>query len=169
MAFTTMGYVVMQAQQRRRAVLATGRLCGRKQGATAINSARHAATGANMCLIRSEVEPSRQYVVRVIYSSPPVADYWVSFARDAGHRDNLHGPTHWPACRKGRDVLLRIGVNKHAGFKLENLLYARPHDLFKRVMSTTLTSIKQTGAKRGRAVFRARRFSTSRTSSWRFF
>jgi len=40
----------------------------------------------------------------------------------------------WPACRKGRDVLLRIGVNKHAGFRLENRFMRARMSLFKRVM-----------------------------------
>ena len=81
-----------------------------------------------------QVEPSRQYVNERIWRLPPVADYWVSFARDAGTHDSLHGPTRWPACRKGRDVLLRIGVNKHAGFRLENRFMRARMSLFKRVM-----------------------------------
>ncbi len=82
-----------------------------------------------------QVEPSRQYVnERDLAFAAQVADYWVSFARDAGARDSLAGPTRWPACRKGRDVLLRIGVNKHAGFRLENRFMRARMSLFKRVM-----------------------------------
>ena len=55
----------------------------------------------------------------------------MSFARDAGHA-MLAG--HALACRKGLDVLLRIGVNKHAGFRLENRFMRARMSLFKRVM-----------------------------------
>ena len=80
-------------------------------------------------------EPSRQSVNEGdLQFAAQDADYWVSFAREAGALDSLSGPVHWPACRKGRDVLLRIGVNKHAGFRLENRFMRARMSLFKRVM-----------------------------------
>ena len=137
MAFTTMGYVVMQAQQR------VGGLCWRywfdyvaeAEHATYINGAWHGNEVPYVFDTLGQVEPSRQYVnERDLQFAAHVADYWVSFARDAGRRDILPGPTHWPACRKGRDVLLRIGVNKHAAFRLENRFMRARMSLFKRVM-----------------------------------
>ena len=137
MAFTTMGYVVMQAQQR------AGGLCWRywfdyvaeAEHATYINGAWHGNEVPYVFDTLGQVEPSRQYVnERDLAFAVQVADYWVSFARDAGARDSLAGPTRWPACRKGRDVLLRIGVNKHAGFRLENRFMRARMSLFKRVM-----------------------------------
>ena len=137
MAFTTMGYVVMQAQQR------AGGLCWRywfdyvaeAEHATYINGAWHGNEVPYVFDTLGQVEPSRQYVnERDLAFAAQVADYWVSFARDAGARDSLVGPTRWPACRKGRDVLLRIGVNKHAGFRLENRFMRARMSLFKRVM-----------------------------------
>ena len=137
MAFTTMGYVVMQAQQR------AGGLCWRywfdyvaeAEHATYTNGAWHGNEVPYVFDTLGQVEPSRQYVnERDLAFAAQVADYWVSFARDAGARDSLVGPTRWPACRKGRDVLLRIGVNKHAGFRLENRFMRARMSLFKRVM-----------------------------------
>ena len=137
MAFTTMGYVVMQAQQR------VGGLCWRywfdyvaeAEHATYINGAWHGNEVPYVFDTLGQVEPSRQYVnERDLQFAARVADYWVSFARDAGTHDSLSGPTHWPACRKGRDVLLRIGVNKDAAFRLENRFMRARMSLFKRVM-----------------------------------
>ena len=137
MAFTTMGYVVMQAQQR------VGGLCWRywfdyvaeAEHTTYINGAWHGNEVPYVFDTLGQVEPSRQYVnERDVQFAAQVADYWVSFARDAGPREILPGPTHWPACRKGRDVLLRNGVNKHAGFRLENRFMRARMSLFKRVM-----------------------------------
>ena len=81
------------------------------------------------------MEPSRQYVnERDLAFAAQVADYWVSFARDAGHAIVWQGPRAGPPAGKGRDVLLRIGVNKHAGFRLENRFMRARMSLFKRVM-----------------------------------
>ncbi|MBF9207907.1 carboxylesterase family protein, partial [Enterobacter hormaechei] len=103
--------------------------------ATYINGAWHGNEVPYVFDTLGQVEPSRQYVnERDLAFAAQVADYWVSFARDAGARDSLAGPTRWPACRKGRDVLLRIGVNKHAGFRLENRFMRARMSLFKRVM-----------------------------------
>ncbi|MXG35571.1 carboxylesterase family protein, partial [Escherichia coli] len=137
MAFTTMGYVAMQAQQR------VGGLCWRywfdyvaeAEHGTYINGAWHGNEVPYVFDTLGQVEPSRQYVnERDLQFAAQVADYWVSFAREAGAQDSLSGPVHWPACRKGRDVLLRIGVNKHAGFRLENRFMRARMSLFKRVM-----------------------------------
>ena len=81
-------------------------------------------------------EPAREYVnERDLAFSARVADYWVNFARHAS-RDcaSLNGAIRWPACIKGRDVLLRIGLNKNAGFKLETRFMRARLALFKRVM-----------------------------------
>ena len=128
---------VGEAQQR------AGGLCWRywfdyvaeAEHATYINGAWHGNEVPYVFDTLGQVEPSRQYVnERDLAFAAQVADYWVSFARDAGARDSLAGPTRWPACRKGRDVLLRIGVNKHAGFRLENRFMRARMNLFKRVM-----------------------------------
>ena len=93
MALTTMGYVVMQAQQR------VGAPCWRywfdyvaeAEHATYINGA-HGNEVPYVFDTLGEVEPSRQYVnARDLQFAAHVADYWVSFARDAGHRDSLPG------------------------------------------------------------------------------
>ena len=94
MAFTTMGYVVMQAQQR------AGGLCWRywfdyvaeAEHATYINGAARQRS-ARVFDTFGQVEPSRQYVnERDLAFAAQVADYWVSFARDAGARDSWQGP-----------------------------------------------------------------------------
>ena len=127
----------MQAQQR------VGGLCWRywfdyvaeAEHATYINGAWHGNEVPYVFDTLGEIEPSCHYVnARDRQFAAQVADTWVSLARDAGHRESLPGPTHWPACRKGRDVLLRIGVNKHAGFRLENRFMRARMSLFKRVM-----------------------------------
>ena len=76
--------------------------------------------------------PSRQYVnERDLAFAAQVADYWVSFARDAGPRDSPQGRRAGPSAGKG-GTLLRIGVNKHAGFRLENRFMRARMSLFKR-------------------------------------
>lgn len=138
MAFTTMGFVVMQAQQR------VGEPCWRywfdyvaeAEHDTYLNGAWHGNEVPYVFDTLGNVEPSRQYVnERDLAFAAQVADYWVNFARHASRTcDALQGPTRWPACRKGRDVLLRIGLNKHAGFRLENRFMRARMSLFKRVM-----------------------------------
>lgn len=82
-------------------------------------------------------EPARDYVnENDLAFAAQVADYWVNFARHASRTcDTLHGPVRWPACIKGRDRLLRIGLNKRAGFKVENRFMRARLALFKRVMT----------------------------------
>lgn len=138
MAFTTMGFVVMQAQQR------VGEPCWRywfdyvaeAEHATYLNGAWHGNEIPYVFDTLNQIEPSRQYVnERDLVFAAQVADYWVSFAHHASRTcDALHGPVRWPASRKGRDVLLRLGVNKHAGFKLEYRFMRARMSLFKRVM-----------------------------------
>jgi para-nitrobenzyl esterase len=138
MAFTTMGYVVMQAQQR------VGEPCWRywfdyvaeAEHDTYANGAWHGNEVPYVFDTLTLAEPARNYVnERDLAFSANVADYWVNFARNASRqRDTLNGAVRWPACRKGRDVLLRIGLNKHAGFKLETRFMRARLALFKRVM-----------------------------------
>ncbi|WP_449545500.1 carboxylesterase/lipase family protein [Lelliottia amnigena] len=138
MAFTTMGFVVMQAQQR------VGEPCWRywfdyvaeAEHATYSNGAWHGNEIPYVFDTLNHIEPSRQYVnERDLMFAAQVADYWVNFARHASRTcDVLHGPIQWPASRKGRDVLLRLGVNKHAKFKLEHRFMRARMSLFKRVM-----------------------------------
>jgi para-nitrobenzyl esterase len=138
MAFTTMGFVVMQAQQR------VGEPCWRywfdyvaeAEHATYLNGAWHGNEIPYVFDTLNQIEPSRQYVnERDLTFAAQVADYWVNFARHASRTcDVLHGPIQWPASRKGRDVLLRLGVNKHAKFKLEYRFMRARMSLFKRVM-----------------------------------
>jgi len=138
MAFTTMGFVVMQAQQR------VGEPCWRywfdyvaeAEHVTYSNGAWHGNEIPYVFDTLNQIEPSRQYVnERDLAFSGHVADYWVNFARHASRTcDALHGPVRWPAARKGRDVLLHLGVNKHAVFKLEYRFMRARMSLFKRVM-----------------------------------
>lgn len=138
MAFTTLGYVVMQAQQR------VGEPCWRywfdyvaeAEHDTYANGAWHGNEVPYVFDTLTLAEPAREYVnERDLAFSARVADYWVNFARHAG-RDcaTLNGAIRWPACIKGRDVLLRIGLNKNAGFKLETRFMRARLALFKRVM-----------------------------------
>ena len=139
MAFTALGYVVMQAQQR------VGEPCWRYWFDYVAESEHH--TYANGAWHGNEVpyvfntltlaEPSRNYVnENDLAFAVHVADYWVNFARHASRScDVLHGPVRWPACIQGRDRLLRIGLNKFAGFKVENRFMRARLALFKRVMT----------------------------------
>jgi len=138
MAFTTLGFVVMQAQQR------VGQPCWRywfdyvaeAEHATYVNGAWHGNEVPYVFDTLTLAEPARRYVNdNDLAFSAQVADYWVNFARYASQQcDTLNGPTRWPACHHRRDVLLRIGLNKHAGFKLENRFMRARMALFKRVM-----------------------------------
>ena len=143
MAFTTLGYVVMQAQQR------VGQPCWRywfdyvaqSEHQTYLNGAWHGNEVPYVFANLRLAEPSRNYVNdHDVAFSEHIADFWVNFARTASKTsDTLHGVTRWPACRKGRDRLLRIGLNKHAGFKVENRFMHARLALFKRVMKHHVT------------------------------
>lgn len=143
MAFTTLGFVVMQAQQR------IGQPCWRywfdyvaqAEHDTYKNGAWHGNEMPYVFDTLALVEPARQYVNEHDQAfAKQVADYWVSFARDASTaNDTLHGPVRWPASVKGRDRLLRIGLNKYAGFKLKNRFMRARLALFRRVMRHHVT------------------------------
>jgi para-nitrobenzyl esterase len=143
MAFTTLGYVVMQAQQR------IGQPCWRywfdyvaeAEHQTYLNGAWHGNEVPYVFDTLSQVEPARHYVNESdLAFSAQVADYWVSFARHASANDDtLPGPVRWPASVKGRDRLLRIGLNKLRGFKVENRFMRARLALFRRVMRHHVT------------------------------
>ncbi|WP_407732721.1 carboxylesterase/lipase family protein [Pseudocitrobacter faecalis] len=143
MAFTTLGYVVMQAQQR------VNQPCWRywfdyvaeAEHATYANGAWHGNEVPYVFDTLTLAEPARFYVNdRDRAFAAQVADYWVNFAHHASATCTvLNGPTRWPASLQGRDRLLRIGLNKHAGFKVENRFMRARLALFKRVMKHHVT------------------------------
>lgn len=143
MAFTTLGYVVMQAQQR------VNQPCWRywfdyvaeAEHATYANGAWHGNEVPYVFDTLTLAEPARFYVnARDRAFAAQVADYWVNFAHHASAICTvLNGPTRWPASIQGRDRLLRIGLNKHAGFKVENRFMRARLALFKRVMKHHVT------------------------------
>ncbi|MFU0873653.1 carboxylesterase/lipase family protein [Kluyvera sichuanensis] len=138
MAFTTLGYVVMQAQQR------VNQPCWRywfdyvaeAEHDTYPHGAWHGNEVPYVFDTLGQITPSCDYVTpRDLQVAAQVADYWVSFARDASASHTvLTGPVRWPACVRGRDRLLRIGLRKHAGFHVENRFMRARLALFKRVM-----------------------------------
>ncbi|SCC07837.1 para-nitrobenzyl esterase [Kosakonia oryzendophytica] len=138
MAFTTLGLVVMQAQQRVR------QPCWRywfdyvAEAAHDIyaNGAWH---GNEVPYVFDNLhlsEPACAYVNdRDNAFAAHIADYWVQFAHVASHKTEvLQGPVRWLACVRGRDRLLRIGLNKHAGFRLVNRFMRARLSFFRRVM-----------------------------------
>lgn len=139
MAFTALGYVVMQAQQR------VGEPCWRywfdyvaeSEHETYPNGAWHGNEVPYVFDTLMLAEPSRNYVNGNDRAfAAQVADYWVNFARHASRTcDTLDGPVRWPACVQGRDRLLRMGLHKHAGFRVENRFMRARLALFKRVMA----------------------------------
>ncbi|HFZ8993399.1 TPA: carboxylesterase/lipase family protein [Citrobacter freundii] len=138
MAFTTLGYVVMQAQQR------VGEPCWRywfdyvaeAEHDTYPHGAWHGNEVPYVFDTLMQAEPVCHYANQNDRDfAAHVADYWVNFARHASRTSPvLDGPVRWPACLPGRDRLLRIGLNKRAGFKLENRFMRARLALFKRVM-----------------------------------
>ncbi|VEB98143.1 Para-nitrobenzyl esterase [Cedecea lapagei] len=143
MAFTTLGFVVMQAQQR------VGQPCWRYYFDYVAEAGRE--TYANGTWHGDEVA----YVFNTLQLSPPtseyvnerdltfaahIGDYWVNFARSAGeHAKALPGPISWPASIKGRDRTLRLGVHLRAKFKVEKRFMRMRMQLFKRVMKHHVT------------------------------
>jgi para-nitrobenzyl esterase len=138
MAFTTLGLVVMQAQQQ------VNQPCWRywfdyvaeAMHDTYINGAWH---GNDVPYVFDNLrlsEPSCDYVnERDLAFAAQVADYWVHFATHAGRETTyLPGPVMWEACTGGRDRLLRIGINKQAGFRLEKRFMRARLSFFRRVM-----------------------------------
>ena len=138
MAFTTMGYVVMQAQQR------VGAPCWRywfdyvaeAEHATYANGAWHGNEVPYVFDTLGHISPSCDYATQDdLAFAAQVADYWVRFAREASAAHVvLAGPVRWPAAVRGRDRLLRIGLHKRAGFRVENRFMRARLALFKRVM-----------------------------------
>lgn len=138
MAFTTLGLVVMQAQQR------VGQPCWRywfdyvaeAEHDTYINGAWHGNEVPYVFDNLLLTEPARQYVnERDRAFAAQVADYWVRFAHQASNPSPcLDGPVPWQASIRGNDRLLRIGLNKHAGFRMVNRFMRARLSLFKRVM-----------------------------------
>lgn len=138
MAFTTLGYVVMQAQQR------INQPCWRywfdyvaqAEHDTYPHGAWHGNEVAYVFDTLGQIMPSCEYATASdLDFAAKVADYWLHFARDASaHHTVLTGPVRWPAAVRGRDRLLRIGLHKQAGFKVENRFMRARMALFKRVM-----------------------------------
>ncbi|EOI3575416.1 carboxylesterase/lipase family protein [Cronobacter turicensis] len=143
MAFTTLGFVVMQAQSRR------GVPCWRYwfdyvavgERETFANGAWHGNEVPYVFDNLGQVEPLKDYATAADYTfAGQVADYWVSFAKHASAQSQaLDGPVRWLACVRGRDRLLRIGLNKKAGWRLENRFMRARLALFKRVMRYHVT------------------------------
>ncbi|WP_297196041.1 carboxylesterase/lipase family protein [uncultured Pluralibacter sp.] len=143
MAFTTLGYVVMQAQQR------VNQPCWRywfdyvaeAERQTYAHGTWHGNEVPYVFDTLTLAEPARNYVnARDLAFSAQVADYWANFARRAGGGEHvLAGPVPWPAAVKGRDRLLRIGLNRRAGFKVENRFMRPRLALFRRVMGQHVT------------------------------
>lgn len=143
MAFTTLGYVVMQAQQR------VGQPCWRywfdyvaeAEHQTYPHGAWHGNEVAYVFDNLDLAEPVRQYANdRDRTFAGQVADYWANFARVAGNGcHDLPGAVRWPASVRGRDRLLRIGLHKRAGFKVENRFMRARLALFRRVMKHHVT------------------------------
>lgn len=138
MAFTTLGFVVMQAQQR------VGQPCWRyyfdyvaeAERETYANGTWHGNEVAYVFNTLQLSPPASEYVnERDLQFADHIGDYWVSFARRAGaHSKALPGPVSWPASTKGRDRTLRLGVHLRAKFKVENRFMRMRMQLFKRVM-----------------------------------
>ena len=138
MAFTTLGYVVMQAQQR------VNQPCWRYWfdyvAEAEHDTYRHGAWHGNevpyVFDTLGQITPSCDYVTpRDLQVAAQVADYWVSFARDASASHTvLAGPVRWPACVRGRDRLLRLGLRKPAGVHVENRFIRARLAPFKSVM-----------------------------------
>ncbi|MCT4703762.1 carboxylesterase/lipase family protein [Enterobacteriaceae bacterium H20N1] len=138
MAFTTMGFVVMQAQQR------TGQPCWRYYFDYVAEAERK--TYANGTWHGNEVP----YVFNTLHLTPPaceyaterdlafcakVCDYWAQFAREVtSESEYLEGILRWPACTRRRDRTMLLGVNKQAQFRISNRFMRTRMQLFKRVM-----------------------------------
>ena len=134
MAFTTMGFVAMQAQQQR------NQPCWRYWFDYVSDGERdnlhHGALHGN------DVPYVFDTLHRVIPATPGdqavaghMADYWVAFASENfSEVPVLPGAVHWPASTPRRDSVLRIGLQRQAGFRLEKrFMRARMH-LFRRIM-----------------------------------
>jgi para-nitrobenzyl esterase len=143
MAFTTLGLVVMQAQQR------VGQPCWRywfdyvaeAEHDTYANGAWHGNEVPYVFDNLALTEPARQYVnERDLAFSAHIASYWGHFAHyTRSDSPVLAGPVPWLASVNGRDRLLRMGLNKHAGFRMVNRFMRARLSFFKRVMRHHVT------------------------------
>lgn len=143
MAFTTLGYVVMQAQQRLNMpcwrywfdYVAEGERDTYRHGTWHGNEVPYVFDTLTLA------EPVKQYANAADRAfAAQVADYWVSFARSATPLcDSLPGTPRWPAAVRGRDRLLRIGLSRHAGLRVERRFMRARLALFKRVMKQHVT------------------------------
>ena len=138
MAFTTLGFVVMQAQQR------INQPCWRywfdyvaqAERETCANGAWHGYEVPYVFDTLRLVEPACNNVTpEDLAFASQVADYWARFAHyQPGDLPVLEGPVRWWASLRGRERLLRLGLNKLAGFRLETRFMRARMQLFKRVM-----------------------------------
>lgn len=145
MAFTTMGYVAMQAQQR------VNQPCWRywfdyvaqAERETYPNGTWHGNEVPYVFDTLPLSEPACHYVnEQDLAFSARVADYWVDFAKHASREHPvLDGPLRWPACLPGRDRLMRLGVNQTPRFKVEHRFMRARLALFRRVMRQLLYSV----------------------------
>ncbi len=138
MAFTTMGFVVMQAQQR------VGQPCWRyyfdyvaeAERKTYANGTWHGNEVPYVFNTLRLTPPASEYVnERDLAFSAKVCDYWAEFARAATSKsEQLAGELRWPACTRRKDRTMLLGVNKQARFKIINRFMRTRMQLFKRVM-----------------------------------
>lgn len=138
MVFTTMGFIVMQAQQQRNLP------CWRYWFDYVTEAERSvcpdgAGHGGELPYIFDNVRHLLAMQESVnghdIAFSAQIADYWAAFARYGVTDASLPGgPVDWPAAIRGHDRLLRMGINGDSGFKLEKRFMRLRMLLFKRVM-----------------------------------
>lgn len=138
MAFTTMGFVAMQSQQR------LGQPCWRYWfdyvAEAERETYRHGTWHGNEVPYvfdnLATTPPVSDYAcARDLAFARQVADYWVTFARTGdGQHPVLHGPVNWPACVRRQDRTLRMGINLQAGFRVENRFMRTRMELFRRIM-----------------------------------
>lgn len=138
MAFTTLGFVVMQAQQR------VNQPCWRyyfdyvaeAERKTYANGTWHGNEVPYVFDTLSLTPPASEYVNQNdLTFAGQICDYWTRFARSAGpHSKAIPGPLSWPACVRGKDRTMRLGVHSRARFKVENRFMRMRMQLFKRVM-----------------------------------
>jgi para-nitrobenzyl esterase len=142
MAFTTMGFVAMQAQQRLK------QPCWRywfdyvaeAEHATYPWGAWHGNEIPYVFDTLGSILPSREYASgEDLAFAARVADYWVAFASLKPGQRVLPGALPWPACQGRQDRLLRMGIDRRPGFKLERRFMRARSLLFKRVMKQHVT------------------------------
>lgn len=137
MVFTTLGYVVMQAQQR------IGEPCWRywfdyvaeAEHNTYANGACHGNEIPYVFDTLTRAEPTCHYVNendRLCLAGGGLLGEFRSSCQP--HARRAARPGSLARQHSGRDRLLRIGLNKLAGFKVENRFMRARLALFKRVM-----------------------------------